>query len=464
MDSESQKDNHLIIKQNFLIIDSNEKVLIDDIVGVEMKENLLLIHCYPIKVDRYCGCFCLKKNQKNKIRTYQLIKVESNSIQQIELWYHQINEKLCNKLNMLILINPASGAGKAEKIWKNIIKIFHHAQHQFHVIKTEHAGHAYEYIKNTIDIISLYDSIVIISGDGLVSEVLQGIMNRKDWDQLVQNLTIGVIPAGSGNGLSTTCLHESNEYFNALNAAYIICKNYKRKMDLFTVKHLNNSKIPIFYGFLGLAWGIISDIDFESEWLRCIGKLRFDVYALIRFLNLKKYHGRIEYLLPNEPISKTTTNDDFNELKQFQNQLFNPNNDEIKENPKSWQMVNGPFILSSAWNIPYASSDLKIAPYSQVNDGLLDLVYVNIEQISLLKLIKAFTACEHGTHVTNTSIKHYFNYIKVKEFKFYPGTNIKNTNQTSSLSIDGECIKYGPIHLKNYQSILTIFFKIIFLF
>lgn len=39
---------------------------------------------------------------------------------------------------------------------------------------------------------------------GLVNEVLTGIMQRSDWQQAVNAIKIGHIPAGRGNGLASS--------------------------------------------------------------------------------------------------------------------------------------------------------------------------------------------------------------------------------------------------------------------
>jgi hypothetical protein len=39
------------------------------------------------------------------------------------------------------------------------------------------------------------------------------------------------------------------------------------------------------YSFLSVAWGILADIDYESEKLRAIGSTRFTLYAIMRLLS-----------------------------------------------------------------------------------------------------------------------------------------------------------------------------------
>lgn len=44
--------------------------------------------------------------------------------------------------------------------------------------------------------------IVVIGGDGILYEVINGLMERPDWETLFQELKLGIIPSGSGNGLA----------------------------------------------------------------------------------------------------------------------------------------------------------------------------------------------------------------------------------------------------------------------
>ena len=47
-----------------------------------------------------------------------------------------------------------------------------------------------------------WKGIVIVGGDGTFYEVLNGIFARPDWQDVLKQLPLGVIPSGTGNGLS----------------------------------------------------------------------------------------------------------------------------------------------------------------------------------------------------------------------------------------------------------------------
>lgn len=57
---------------------------------------------------------------------------------------------------------------------------------------------------------------------------------------------------------------------------------------------LENIAEPI-YSFLSLEWAFLADIDMNSEFLRILGGLRFEVYSVYRVLALRTYPGRITF-------------------------------------------------------------------------------------------------------------------------------------------------------------------------
>lgn len=50
------------------------------------------------------------------------------------------------------------------------------------------------------------------------------------------------------------------------------------------------------FSFLSVGWGLLSDIDIESERLRAIGGQRFALYAIARLLGLRTYKGKVSYV------------------------------------------------------------------------------------------------------------------------------------------------------------------------
>ena len=51
---------------------------------------------------------------------------------------------------------------------------------------------------------------------------------------------------------------------------------------------------------ISLTWGIVADVDKESEVLRYLGDFRFDVYGFIRTLFLRRYYAKITVTSTND--------------------------------------------------------------------------------------------------------------------------------------------------------------------
>lgn len=142
--------------------------------------------------------------------------------------------------NLLVLVNPASGSGKAQKVWASVQDMFSIARIETTVVVTTRPKHALDMISGSAPIraetgtpgagrdeqastltanpvsmdspigsainddesesaISAFDGIVIVSGDGLLQEVTQGLLLHPQADMLRQKLSIGIIAGGSGN-------------------------------------------------------------------------------------------------------------------------------------------------------------------------------------------------------------------------------------------------------------------------
>ncbi|KAL3875800.1 hypothetical protein ACJMK2_033716 [Sinanodonta woodiana] len=198
------------------------------------------------------------------------------------------------KKNLLVLINPHSGPGKAMQIFQNdVVPMLDEAEIKYDLIKTEYAGHASKLVKERN--IYEWDGIVIVSGDGLIYEVLNGLMQREDWQKAI-NVPIGCLPGGSGNALCCSINYSAGEPFKSnciLHSTFILIKHKVVPMDLVVVQQPN---LPPVYSFLAVTWGLIADIDYESEKYRAIGEARFTLQGLRRIFNLRVYKGRLSFL------------------------------------------------------------------------------------------------------------------------------------------------------------------------
>lgn len=148
------------------------------------------------------------------------------------------------------------------------------------------ANHAKE-VSQKIEV-GNYRGIIVISGDGLVFEVLNGLLSRPDWKDAIK-VPIGQIAAGSANGLSSSIAFLSNENFMydkienfATLMSFMYAKSNPVPMDLVSIQLQNQTFIN---SFLNVEWAMVADVDFESEQFRFLGGFRFVLGAIRRLMS-----------------------------------------------------------------------------------------------------------------------------------------------------------------------------------
>lgn len=259
------------------------------------------------------------------------------------------------KKKVLALLNPFGGMGLAPRKWEIAKEIIDLAHIDITLKETERAGHAkdicqFELAKNQ------YDGLVTISGDGLIHESINGIMNRPDREEFLESFTFGFIPAGTGNGLHKSIMDDNDELHGIHEAAFSICKGRSTKLDL-TELELEYLETKV-YMFLSLSWAIISDCDINSEIFRCCGPPRFTVWGVYRVLNLRHYPGSLTFK-GERCKQKTQTHE---AIENF-----------------SIETVDGAFKYLSVFNTSWISTSINCAPLCRIGDGTNDIVYMKQE-------------------------------------------------------------------------------------
>ena len=122
-----------------------------------------------------------------------------------------------------------------------------------------------------------------MGGDGIVSEIVNGLMEHGDDD--VIDVPIGHVPCGSGNGLAKSLLQQSGKKYGIKESVELIRENMSIPMDLFKV----SSEDENYYSFLTVSWGFVSDLDIYSEKFRRFGGARFTMGALYGLAKMKSY-------------------------------------------------------------------------------------------------------------------------------------------------------------------------------
>ncbi|CAN6282481.1 unnamed protein product [Urochloa humidicola] len=191
---------------------------------------------------------------------------------------------------ILVILNPRSGHGRSNKVFHGKVEpIFKLAGFKMEVVKTTHAGHAKSLV-STIDFSTCPDGIVCVGGDGIVNEVLNGLLCRDD-QNVAASVPIGIIPAGSDNSLIWTVLGVKDP----ISAALSIVRGGLTPIDVFSVEWIQSGTMH--YGTTVSYFGFVSDVlELSEKYQKRFGPLRYFVAGFLKFLCLPKYSFELEYL------------------------------------------------------------------------------------------------------------------------------------------------------------------------
>ncbi|XP_037093838.1 sphingosine kinase 1-like [Pollicipes pollicipes] len=405
---------------------------------------------------------------------------------------------------MLILINPKSGPGHALQVFRQrVLPILSESDVAHDVVVTSRAGEARQLAAEQD--LGQWSAVVIVSGDGLLYEVYNGIMSRPDWDAWV-DFPVALVPAGSGNGMAASVAHACGllpAFLQnpVLTSSLGLAKRLELAMDLMMVQTETEELV----GFLSLGWGLLADIDIESERLRVLGGARFSLWAAARVLTLRTYRGRIHYLSGQEevvrpgderrverprleravtiegsssevvgrkrPASESVTGqgdgdaaDDgvFQELMldqvptpdmQARRHRLSSARDErppIKLGipsldqppPDTWSCIEGEFVLVYGSLPSHISGDMHLNPGARLDDGLLHL-HVIRAGATRAQVFQYLLGLGDG-RLTELS------FVEV-----YPVRAVRLVPETPSgyITLDGEVVHYGPVQAEVHRGL-----------
>ncbi|XP_029914262.1 sphingosine kinase 1 [Myripristis murdjan] len=433
------------------------------------------------------------------------------NLQEAERWAHAIRDASVQQIprrdgvvytevrrpcRVMVLVNPHSGRGQALQLFTGHVQgMLTEAAVPYTLVITEHQNHARELVRKAD--LSQWDALVIMSGDGLLFEVINGLMEREDWEEAIQT-PLGILPGGSGNALAAS-IHNYSQSPPAwneellLSCGFMLCKGLVVSLDLVSVHLASKQRV---FSFLSLAWGFVADVDIESEKYRHIGAIRFLMGTLVRLASLRVYQGRLAYLpikeapkpprnsiktspppstpqhhsfctsLPCRPVPNTSpnqnslhnrssTNSNHNTITNSSNNAITTKRPESQSNsntrgppdsllpgldqpvPESWTVVREEdFVLVLAIYQSHLAEDLWTVPGALANDGLIHLFYVTAG-ISRPALLRLFLAMEKGAHLA-CGCPHLV-YEKVKALRLEP------LSPQGMITVDGEMVEYGPV-------------------
>lgn len=288
---------------------------------------------------------------------------------------------------------------------------------------------------------------------------------------------------------------------DVLSAVYILLKGKPCPMDLFSI----NSTKPNSYGFLSVVWGLIADVDIESEKYRRLGPLRFTIGALQRIISLRHYPGKFMYIpytkkgnhksasdvekqnSPNSSrkyLNEQGDGEDFVSISNNEEKIAdsskisltidesntvsvseNPNSNEtsisgkndihskkILENAiqdKDWVTLEDNFVCVCLCAITHLGIGMHSSPTSTFNDEQLKAIVVR-KGITKSRLLKLFTAFENGSYIDFPEVE----VFDVKEFRIIP-----DLDRIGHVTLDGENIDYRALEGKVHPSLASVIMR-----
>ncbi len=116
-----------------------------------------------------------------------------------------------------------------------------------------------------------YEMVVVIGGDGTVNEAVCGLVNS--------DVLLGIIPAGSGNGISRTL----GIPLNPSEACRVIAEGHSRRID---VGLLNGH---YFLGVAGVGYDALVGYLFERRWGKLRGMWNYFLSAVVGYFQYRPY-------------------------------------------------------------------------------------------------------------------------------------------------------------------------------
>ncbi|XP_048343126.1 sphingosine kinase 1 isoform X2 [Sphaerodactylus townsendi] len=375
--------------------------------------------------------------------------------------------RLPQPCQVMVLLNPHSGSGQALHLFKTQVQpMLTEANIAFSLFITEKHNHAWELVRE--ENLSRWDALVTMAGDGLLYEVINGLMERPDWETAIQK-PLGILPAGSGNAIAAslnyyatkTCLLKEELL---TSCTYFLCKGLHTPLDLVSLHTASGRHL---YSFLSFCWGFISDVDITSERYRKLGSARFTLGTLQLLTTLHVYKGRLSYLPAEETSSVSSQGEQSTLSAQDVNQVSFCNGKPVSARPQRGCVLEDTLLVPFDQPVPkdwitvpeeefvsivciyqsHLGTDLILAPPAKLYDDAIHLFYLTAG-VSRMAMIKFFMALEKGTHLTLNCP--YLHYTPVKAFRLEPST------LKGHMTVDGEVLACEPVQGQIHRQLCRI--------
>ncbi len=250
----------------------------------------------------------------------------------------------------LFIVNPVAGNGIAKKYSAKVSEMINKNGIDAEIVSTTHKGHATQIARDFSE--KGYNYIIAVGGDGTMNEIVHGIINK-------ENISLGIIPAGTGNDFIQILGFPDNFSENDWN---IFFKKNTIKMD---VGVCNDN---YFLNGMGLGFDAqVASENYTEDGEVKEGKSSKYLWHILKTLLFYKEH----------------------EMHSF--------SDDQKQTTKC-------FINTIGIGRRFAG-EYFLTPNAIANDGLLDVCM--IKELSFFERIKIFLKVPKGEHIDDKNVNYY---------------------------------------------------------
>jgi ceramide kinase len=332
---------------------------------------------------------------------------------------------------------------------------------------TERVNHARDYIEQ--EDLSNYDGIVCVGGDGLCSEIVNGMLKYEDdchqvkMTQTNTPIMLGIIPAGSTDTVSY-CTSGTND---PVTATLNIILGRQLSIDICSVWQDGDF---VKYSMSLMGYGYFGDVIKESENLQWLGPKRYDLAGFKRFMINRSYEGEVKFIKADRTDNDTLQcRTDCVRCSTFLEDEKDENDENKKDN---WESTCGKFIsvIGANMSCRCARSSTGISPMAHIGDGHIDLI--------LIRKTTRAKYLQHLIKVSDKTVEQFdFNFIeqhRVKEFSFTPtprssegvdnfgsssafSRSASTQSDTSVWNVDGELVEHPSLHIKVHRHLISMY-------
>ncbi|XP_077552322.1 ceramide kinase-like [Haemaphysalis longicornis] len=323
--------------------------------------------------------------------------------------------------------------------------------------------------------LSQFDGVVCVGGDGMVNEIVNGVLLRAQRDAGIDAndpnsrlkpgaIKIGAIPAGSTDALVCTTTGESSPVTSAL----LIVTGAEINVDVASI-HSGDRLVRYSSGFL--SYGFFGDNIKASEKFRWMGPLRYNWTGWQTFLKHHIYEGELKLRVQPETTDAKYDPAGTDRCRAGCEVCLSPPADipmqdfassdvSPAENKPYWLGIQGHFLSVSCALMANrcGRSTAGVAPTAHLGNGLMDVVLVSdCSRRNFLRFLLALANSE-----TCSPFKFPFVHcFRTSCFEFVPKTLDSSeegtVKRTGSWQCDGELLADSSLLIRSHRQLLKLY-------